>query len=104
MRALIAIAALLAAFLTTSAGAQSPPGHYTTADTEIGALLDDPAARAILDAHIPGFSANTQIDMARSMTLKLVQQFAPDTVTDQVLADIDAELAKLPAKTLPAKN
>ena len=32
------------------------------------------------------------------MTLKDVQQYAPDTVTDDALAKIDADLAKLPAK------
>jgi hypothetical protein len=33
--------------------------------------------------------------MARGMTLKSVQAFAPDTVTDDALGKIDAELAKL---------
>jgi para-nitrobenzyl esterase len=32
------------------------------------------------------------------MTLKDIQQFAPDVITDQVLAQVDAELAKLPVK------
>jgi hypothetical protein len=39
-----------------------------------------------------------QIDMARSMTLKGIQPYAADRVTDKALAQIDAELAKLPAK------
>lgn len=98
MRVFICVAALLASFVITSAGAQTGSHHYTTADTDIGTLLDDPAARAIVDAHIPGFSSSPNIGMARAMTLKSVQQFSPDMVTDQVLADIDAELAKLPAK------
>ncbi len=71
---------------------------YTTADTDIGTLLDDPAARAVVDKHIPGFSAGDQVDMARTMTLKAIQQFAPDMITDQVLTDIDADLAKLSVK------
>lgn len=69
---------------------------YTTADTEIGTLLDDPAAKAILDKIIPGMTSNDQIEMARSMTLKSIQQYAPDQITDEHLAQLDAELAKLP--------
>lgn len=72
--------------------------HYTTADTEIGTLLDDPAARAVLDKRVPGMTSNEQIDMARSMTLKGIQQYSPDQITDKVLADVDADLAKIPAK------
>lgn len=71
---------------------------YSTATTEIGALLDDPAAKAVLDKHVPGMTTNEQVDMARSMTLKDVQQYSPEALTDKVLADIDADLAKLKAK------
>jgi len=97
------VAALLALPLSFNAAwAQSPataaPTHYTTSDTDIGTLLDDPAARAVVDKHVPGFSSQDQIDMARSMTLRAIQQYAPDKYTDQVLAEIDADLAKLPAK------
>lgn len=74
------------------------PAHYTTADTDIGTLLDDPAAKAVLDKHMPGFSTRDQIDMARSMTLKGVQQYAPEMITDKVLSDIDVDLAALPVK------
>ena len=57
----------------------------------------DPATKAVIDKHMPGFSSNPQIDMARSMTLKQIQQFAGDQITDDVLAKIDADLAKIPA-------
>ena len=69
---------------------------YTTSETDIGTLLDNPAAKAILDKHMPGFSANPQIDMARSMTLKVIQSYAADTITDEALVKVDADLAKLP--------
>lgn len=88
----------------SSAPAQTPaatapkPAHYTTADTDIGTLIDDPAAKAIIDKYIPGVTTSDQIDMARGMTLKSIQQYAPDTVTDAALAKVDADLAKLPAK------
>jgi hypothetical protein len=102
MRALIVAVALAASLSFGAAIAQTPApaaaAHYTTADTDIGTLLDDPAAKAIVDKYIPGFSSGDQINMARAMTLKSIQQYAPDRFTDQVLASIDADLAKLPAK------
>jgi hypothetical protein len=105
MRACIVVATVLMAITSASVVAQAPPPNasaahpvYSTSATDIGTLLDDPAARAIVDRHIPGFSSGPQIDMARGMTLKAVQQYASDTITDQVLAEIDAELAKLTSK------
>ena len=106
MRALIVAAALVGSLVSLSALAQAQSSTaatpaakqtYTTADTEIGTLLDDPAARAVLDKRVPTVSKGDRIDMARSMTLKSLQQYAPDTITDQVLADIDADFAKLAA-------
>ena len=79
---------------TASSGAASA-AKYSTAETEIGTLLDDPEAKAIIEKHITGFTTNDQVDMARAMTLKQVQQYAPDDVTDEKLAAIDADFAKL---------
>jgi para-nitrobenzyl esterase len=102
MRALIVAMILAAPFASTTTMAQaatsSATAAYTTADTDIGTLLDDPAARAVVDKYIPGFSKGENVDMARSMTLKAIQQFAPDMVTDKALASIDADLAKIAAK------
>ena len=80
---------------TPAAPATPATPKYTTADTEIGTLLDDPAARAILDKLVPEMTSNDQIDMARAMTLKSIQAYAPDDLTDELLAKIDAEFAKL---------
>lgn len=71
---------------------------YSSSGTEIGTLLDDPAAKAILERHVPGMTTNEQVDMARSMTLKDIQQYSPDQITDKVLTEIDADLAKLKTK------
>ncbi len=103
MRAFIIAATLAASLASTSAFAQAasssaPAAAYTTAATDIGTLLDDPAAKAVLDKYIPGFSAGANVEMARAMTLKSVQEFRPEMFTDKLLADIDAELAKLAAK------
>lgn len=87
------IAAALMAMSPVPAFAQA--AAYSTSTTEIGALLDDPAAKAVLERHVPGMTTNDQVDMARSMTLKDIQQYSPDQITDKVLAEIDADLAKL---------
>jgi opacity protein-like surface antigen len=102
MKKLVIAAALAAAFTAPAYAADSAPAAaaapaYSTATTDIGTLLDNPATKAVLDKNLPGFSANPQIDMARSMTLKQVQQFAGDKMTDEVLAKVDADLATIPA-------
>lgn len=100
---LIAIAAALLTLTPGVAAAQSAApsaaaAHYSTAETTVGQILADPAAKAVVDKHLPGLLASDQIDMAREMTLKTLQQYAPDRVTDAALAGIDADFAKLPAK------
>jgi para-nitrobenzyl esterase len=99
------LALMLTAAAPTAAFAQpaqaapaAPAAAYSTETTDIGTLLSNPATKAILDKNLPGFSANPQIDMARSMTLKSVQQYSPDMLTDAKLAAIDADLAKVPVK------
>ena len=71
---------------------------YSTATTKIGALLAIPAAKAIVDKHVPGFSDNPSIEMAAEMTLRAIQPIAGDKLTDEILAAIDADLKALPAK------
>ena len=103
MRLLILATAALA--IATPALAQTPAtapsasaakAKYSTAETDLGTLLDNPAAKAIIEKHIPGMTSNEQVDMARGMTLKAIQQYASEEVTDGGLAAIDADLAKLP--------
>lgn len=104
MRLFLISAATAMAMLSAPAMAQDAPAaaaatvkaKYTTSDTDLGTLLDDPAAKAIIEKYIPGLTNNDQIDMARGMTLKAIQQYAPDDVTDERLAAIDTDLAKLP--------
>ena len=68
---------------------------WSTADSRIGDLLGDDAARAVLEKHFPGMAANPQIAMAKGMTLRAVQAFAADQFTDEALAAVDADLAGL---------
>ena len=77
--------------------AANDTGVYACESTTIGKILDDPAARAIVDKHVKGLSGRPQIGLARSMTLKQLQTYS-DEFSDDVLAKIDAEFAKLPPK------
>lgn len=78
-----------------SAKPAAPAVQYSTADTKIGALLADPAAKAVLDKHFPGVSSDKRIALAKSMTLRAVRKFAPDKFTLEALDAADAELAQL---------
>ena len=95
------LALALAAVLAQAPAPTATTSHYTTTGTQIGQILDDPAARAIVNKRIPGVIDNDQIEMARQLTLKDLQQYSGDKMPDKALADIDAEFAKIPA--IPAK-
>jgi hypothetical protein len=79
-------------------GQTAPPAHYSVETTLIGKLIADPAAAEILKKLIPGVWANEMFhSMGRDQTLRGVQQYEPD-LTDAKLAEIQAELNKIPAK------
>jgi hypothetical protein len=88
-----------AAYAADPAPAAAPAaGHYSTAATSIGDLLDDPAAKAILVKYIPELANSPQIAQARGLTLKAIQAYAGGALTDETLGKIDWDLGKLPAK------
>jgi hypothetical protein len=95
---LIAAAPLV---MATPLLAETPPPaeavkvKYSTADTSIGDLIDNEATKVILDKHMPGFSSNPQVEMARGMTLRAIQPMVPDQIKVETLDAIDADLAKL---------
>jgi para-nitrobenzyl esterase len=91
----IIAAPAMAADTTATASAAKPA--FTTADTDLGTLLDNPATKAVLSKYIAPMISNPQIDMARSMTLRQLQPYAGDQLTDDALAKIDAGLAQVPA-------
>ncbi len=69
--------------------------HYSTATTPIGTLLDDAAARAIVDRHLPKLSADRRIFFARKLTLRAIQPMSQGEITVRQLAAIDADLKRL---------
>ena len=75
------------------------PARYSVKETLVGKMLDDPAAAGVLKEMIPGVYANDQFQSAgRGLTLKDIQQYEPDALSDANLAKIQAALDKLPAK------
>lgn len=64
-------------------------------ESKVGDLLADDQAKAILDKHMDGFSTNPQIGMAKGFTLKMVAGFSGGKITPDMLAAVDADLAKL---------
>ena len=91
------------AIAQVAAAAKTPAGAATAADTKwscdslVGDLLDYAPAKAVLIKHVPAIGQDDQIEQARGMSFRSLQQFAPDSITDSLLAAIDADLAKLPS-------
>lgn len=83
-----------AASVETPAAAPAGSG-YSTAGTRLGVLLKDAGAKAVLDAHFPGITSDKRIGMAKSMTLRSIQKFAPGQFSDEALDALDRDLAAL---------
>lgn len=106
IRTVLTATALMSATLTVSApafaqapaAAAAPAAAFSTASTPLGDLLDNASAKAVLQKLIPDLIANPQIEMARGMTLKQLQSYGGGELSDEKLASIDAELAKIQIK------
>ncbi|WP_420139965.1 carboxylesterase/lipase family protein [Sphingomonas sp.] len=73
-------------------------GKYNSLTTPIGTMLDDPAAKAVLEKRIPMLINSPQIGMARSQTLAALQPYMPTMLTDDMLKSIDSDLAAVPVR------
>ncbi|MEO5706335.1 MAG: hypothetical protein ABIT10_08515 [Alteraurantiacibacter sp.] len=94
--ALSASAIVAAAVPATAQDAPAPAAPYSVSTTQVGTLLDDPQAKAILERMIPAVYANEMFQtMGRSQTLRSIQQYEPVALSDAVLAAIQAEFDKL---------
>jgi para-nitrobenzyl esterase len=87
------------AFSAEAAATKPAPARYSVSTTLVGTLLDDPAADAVLKKMIPTVYANEMFKtMGRESTLKAIQQYEPEALSDENLAKLQAELDKLPPK------
>lgn len=71
---------------------------YTTGSTLVGVILDDPEARDIVDSYLPGFSTHPDIGQGRGFTLNFMQKFDREAITDEKLANMNADFAALARK------
>lgn len=68
-----------------------------TLDTTLGAILDDPQAKAVVDQYVPGVSNNPLVAMARGMSLRTLlamPQAAQFGLTQEKVEEILAEINK----------
>jgi hypothetical protein len=92
--AILGSAVAAPAAFAADAPAAPAAAKLSTGETSLGDLLDNAAAKAVLEKNAPMLTAGGQIDQARPMTIKSLQQYIP-TLTDELLAKIDAELAAI---------
>ena len=70
---------------------------WSVETTTVAQLMANPAAKAVVDRHLPGFSAHPMIGQAGPMTLRQIQGFTQGQITDAHLTAIQTDLAALPA-------
>jgi para-nitrobenzyl esterase len=96
--AMLAAAMPAAGFAQTAPSAEAPAApFYSTSKTTIGALIDNPATKAIFAKYLPEVLADERLPQALGMTLKDAQPYAPEMITDEKLAKMDEELKTIPA-------
>jgi hypothetical protein len=71
---------------------------WSLAEASLGELADNPAARAILERHLPGLLTQAGSNpVSRNFLLETIRQYDP-RITDEMMQRIDAELAELPPR------
>lgn len=96
MRLLSTLAIVALAVTPIVATAQTAPAKPAySSETTMGELMGNPATKAVLEKNIPAL-VGQDTSQGAAMSLKAIQQYIPD-LTDAKLAQIDAELAKIPA-------
>ncbi len=64
-------------------------------ESKIGDIIANPAGKAVMEKHLPGFSSQPQMAMAKGMSLKMVAPMSGGKITPAMLKAIDEELKKL---------
>lgn len=95
--ALVAAGVALWNFLMPSAGptVTLPGTSYSVEESTVGALLDYSEAREALEHHIPGIADIRQLAIARPLTLRDIQPYYPNMITDERLAALDLALDEI---------
>lgn len=64
-------------------------------DTPIEVIVADAAGKAVLDADLPGVTTHEHYPMFKGMGLKQLANYAPDKLTAEALAKVEAHLAAI---------
>lgn len=79
---------------TTSPVPASPAARLTL-DTPVETIMADPKGKAVLDANLPQVATHPSYEMFKGMSLKQLQGYAADQLTDPVLAKVETALASV---------
>lgn len=64
-------------------------------DTPVEAIAADAEGKAVLEANLPGITTHEHYEMFKAMSLKQLAGMAPDRLTPEVLAKVEARLAAI---------
>jgi hypothetical protein len=103
MKRILATAAAFACLTSVAAFAQNAPAADAAApaaakfnlDTPIETLAADEQAKAVLNADLPELLPHPSYDMFKGMSLRQVQPMSEGKLTDELLAKVEADLAKI---------
>lgn len=98
---LLAVAVQAAVPATAAPGKEKPPFSLKTPIERIAA---DPAARAILERELPGFTAHPQYEQFKAMSLDTLMAMFPNAVPQERAKAVDAALRAIPAAGMPSKE
>ena len=76
------------------ASAPAPAAKFSL-DTPVATLMADPEAKAVVEAGVPGIASHESYEMFKSMTLNQLAPMAPDKLSAETLAKIQAGLAAI---------
>lgn len=94
---LIAATPALAQTAAPAAPAAPAPAAATkfSVDTPIETIAADPAAKAALDAAVPGLTSHAMYDQFKTMSLTQLQPMSGGQLTDEQIAKAKEGLAKI---------
>ena len=79
--------------------APAPAGQALTIETPIEVLVSVPAAKAVLDADIPGLTVHPMYDKFKSESLRVLAPKFGGAISDKDVAKVQADLAALSLTT-----
>ena len=95
---LMAASPALAQSAPASAPAAAPAASTYSADTPLEVIVADPAAKAALAKTLPNLAAHPAFEQFKAMSLRQLQPYASDKISEEAVAKVDADLKALSAK------